>query len=128
MSRDTLRLELSFIERQRRNLIALRDALLTADSNTRCDESQVREEIQGAPREYEDDAQKLAALELDGNLVVRDEQRLARVNRALQKIDEGTYGLSDHSGKDIPVARLRAVPEAICTIEEETEVELGRRA
>jgi DnaK suppressor protein len=119
MSRDTLRLELSFIERQRRNLIALRDALLTADSNTRCDESQVREEIQGAPREYEDDAQKLAALELDGNLV-------ARVNRALQKIDEGTYGLSDHSGKDIPVARLRAVPEAICTIEEETEVELGR--
>lgn len=105
MSRDTPRLEVSFIERQHQNLIVLRDALLTAASNTRCDESQVREEIQGSPREYEDDAQRLAALELDGNLVVRDEQRLTRVNRALQKIDEGTYGLSDVSGQYIPVAR-----------------------
>jgi DnaK suppressor protein len=126
MSRDTSRLEVSFIERQHQHLIALRNALLTAASNTRDDESQVREEIQGSPREYEDDAQKLAALELDGNLVVRDEQRLARVNRALRKIDEGTYGLSDVSGQDIPVARLQAVPEAICTIEEESEVELDR--
>ena len=126
MSRATSRLEVSFIERQHQYLIALRNALLTADSNTRCDESRVREDIQGSPREYEDDAQKLAALELDGNLVVRDERRLVRVNRALQKIDEGTYGLSDVSGQDIPVARLKAVPEAICTIEEETQVELDR--
>jgi DnaK suppressor protein len=117
-------LEVSFIERQHQYLIALRNALLTAASNTRCDESQVREEIQGSPREYEDEAQKLAALELEGNLVVRDEQRLVRVNRALQKIDEGTYGLSDVSGQDIPVTRLKAVPEAICTFEEESEVEL----
>jgi RNA polymerase-binding transcription factor len=126
MSRDTSRLEVSFIERQHQRLIALRNALLTADSNTRYDESQVREEIQGSPHEPEDDAQKLAALELDGNLVVRDEKRLARVNRALQKIDEGTYGLSDVSSQEIPVARLQAVPEAICTIEEESEVELDR--
>jgi DnaK suppressor protein len=126
MSRDTSRLAESFIQRQHHRLIALRNVLLTADSNTRCDESRVREEIQGSPREYEDDAQKLAALELDGRLVVRDEQRLARVNRALQKIDEGTYGLSDLSGKNIPMERLQAVPEAICTIEEESEVELHR--
>jgi DnaK suppressor protein len=126
MSRETSRLDVSFIERQRQHLIALRSILLTADSNTRCDESRVREEIRGSPREYEDDAQKLAALELDGNLIVRDQQRLARVNRALQKIDEGTYGLSDVSGQDIPVARLKAAPEAICTIEEESEFELAR--
>jgi DnaK suppressor protein len=126
MSRDTPRLEVSFIERQRQHLIALRNALLTADNNTRCDESRVREEIRGSPREYEDDAQKLAALELDGNLVVHDQQRLARVNRALQKIAEGTYGLSDVSSQAIPVARLKALPEAICTIEEESEVELAR--
>ena len=123
MSRDTSRLEASFVERQHQHLMALRNALLTAAGNARCDESQVREEIRGSPREYEDEAQKLAALELDGNLVVRDEQRLARVNRALQKIDEGTYGLSDVSGHEIPLARLQAVPEAICTIEEESEVE-----
>jgi DnaK suppressor protein len=101
VSRDTSRLTASFIERQHQHLIALRNVLVTTDSNIRSDESQVREEIQGSPREYDDDAQKLAALELDGNLVVRDEQRLARVNRAFQKIDEGTYGLSDVSGLDI---------------------------
>ena len=59
MSRATSRLEVSFIGRQRQYLIALRDALLTAASNTRCDESQVREEIQGSPREYEEDEVEL---------------------------------------------------------------------
>jgi DnaK suppressor protein len=126
MNRDTPTLEASFIERQHQRLISLRNALSTSASNSRCDESQVREEVKGSPREYEDDAQKLAALELDGNLVVRDEQRLARVNRALEKIDEGSYWRSDVSGRDIPVARLQAVPEAICTIEEEAEAERGR--
>lgn len=116
----------SFIVHQRQYLLDLRQALLTADLNTRTDESQIREENQSAPREYEDDGQKLAALELDGNLVVRDERRLARVDRALAKIEEGTYGLSDVSGLSIPLSRLRAVPEAISTFEEESAAESKR--
>ena len=46
-------------------------------------------------------------------------QRLRRIERALAKIDEGTYGLSDESGDPIPKARLEASPEALLTIAEE---------
>jgi len=44
---------------------------------------------------------------------VRDLQRLERVDRALRKIEEGTYGLSDISGQPIPRERLEAIPEAL---------------
>lgn len=37
---------------------------------------------------------------------------LERVERALAKIDEGTYGLCDHCGKEIDFDRLEALPYA----------------
>jgi DnaK suppressor protein len=58
-------------------------------------------------------------LETEGNIVNRDTERLARVERALSKIDDGTYGFSDVSGKPIPQARLDATPEAVNTVEEQ---------
>jgi len=110
-------LDTAFIEKQRHHLNRLRDALLTS---TRTEEADVRTETaNSASREYEDDAQRLTMLELQGNLVVRDVARLERVNRALEKIKEGTYGLSDVSGQPIPRERLEAIPETIFTIAEE---------
>jgi DnaK suppressor protein len=109
----------SFIEKQHRLLLALRDALQAAADRDEGEEAASRSGSEGLAREYEDDAQRLAALELEGNLVVRDVSRLERVNRALQKIDEGTYGLSDRSGRPIPRERLEAVPESIFTLTEE---------
>lgn len=39
----------------------------------------------------------------------------ARIARALEKIDEGTYGTCDSCGEEIPAGRLRAAPEsALC--------------
>jgi DnaK suppressor protein len=52
-------------------------------------------------------------------LVENSVRRSTAIERALAKIDEGTYGVSDVSGKPIPMDRLRAVPEAICTLAEE---------
>ena len=112
-------LDKSFIEKQHRVLLELRDALRAAAARDEGEEAAARSESAGAAREYEDDAQRLAALELEGNLVVRDAARLERVNRALKKIDEGTYGLSDRSGRLIPRERLEAVPESILTLAEE---------
>jgi len=40
-------------------------------------------------------------------------RRLGLVERALEKIDEGTYGICDATGKRIPKGRLQAVPEAV---------------
>jgi DnaK suppressor protein len=64
-------------------------------------------------------------LEKEGNLVGRAVERLARVERALKKIDEGTYGFSDVSGQRIPNDRLDVMPDAINTV---TEQEASERA
>lgn len=118
-------LDKSFIEKQHRLLLKLRDALRAAADRDEGEEAAARSESAGAAREYEDDAQRLAALELEGNLVVRDAARLERVNRALKKVDEGTYGLSDRSGQPIGRERLEAAPESIFTLAEEQTLERG---
>jgi DnaK suppressor protein len=120
-------LDAGFIDKQRGYLIGLRDGLRSVAQSDQADEANIKADNVAGPREFEDDAQKLAALELDGNLVVRDFERLERVNRALEKIADGTYGLSDVSGRRIPQERLEAVPEAICTLDEEKTTETRRR-
>ena len=43
------------------------------------------------------------------------ETGLARTERALAKLDEGTYGTCDACGEAIPPARLKAMPDsALC--------------
>jgi DnaK suppressor protein len=112
-------LDPAFVEKQRQALLKLRVTLVNAARDDEADESNIKQESAGGPREYEDDAQKLATLELDGNLVVRDIARLEQVDRALKKIEEGTYGASDQSGQLIPQERLEAIPESIYTVAEE---------
>jgi RNA polymerase-binding transcription factor DksA len=48
-----------------------------------------------------------------------DVQQLERVKNALSRIDSGTYGLSEVSGKPIPLDRLEAVPSATTLVSEE---------
>ena len=65
----------------------------------------------------------------DGGSILQDEERselqqenveaiLRDIDHALERIEEGTYGISEISGKPIPVARLRAIPWATMTVEE----------
>jgi len=119
MNRKTPRFDKAFLEGKRRQLIELRDQLQKIADTDEAEEAAIKNESGSQAREYEDDAQKLAMLETEGNLVHRDIDRLARVERALQKIDEGTYGFSDMSGQPIPDARLEAMPEAINTVQEQ---------
>jgi DnaK suppressor protein len=44
--------------------------------------------------------------------------RLAEIERALGRIDAGTYGISEVSGKPIPVERLKAMPTAKTLVDE----------
>ena len=46
------------------------------------------------------------------------ETSLARTERALQKLDEGTYGLCDACGKPIGDARLQAMPESTLCVDD----------
>ena len=119
MNSKTERLDKSFIERQRQRLTKLRDELADATQGKEAEEKDINSQSSGQAVEYEDDAQRLTTLELDGNLVARNAQRLAQVNRALAKIAEGTYGLSDASNQPIPKERLEATPESIYTVAEQ---------
>jgi len=108
----------AFIQKQRNLLIKLREELLRATQAGESEETEMHSQSVGEANESEDDAQKLAMLEIDGTVVARNVQRLARVERALQKIEDGTYGLSDASREPIPRERLEAMPEAIYTVSE----------
>src|SRR5713226_9212113 len=57
----------------------------------------------------------------------QESTRLSEINRALGKMDKGTYGLREQSGLPIPLERLRAVPWARFIAEEEAEIEQRRR-
>ena len=70
-----------------------------------------------------DAATDLQILEQDLALVQNARDILVKVERALHKLDEGTYGLSDRSHKPIPKARLEAVPYAVYMVEEQDVIE-----
>ena len=69
--------------------------------------------------ELGDDAQLIAAREqtIDDN--ARDRDLRGRIDRALARIDAGTYGVSEVSGKLIPIERLEALPWATTLVDEE---------
>ena len=51
---------------------------------------------------------------------------LKQIDRALEKIEEGTYGICDVSGEEIPRARLEAVPYATMTVKAQEKLEKGK--
>jgi DnaK suppressor protein len=115
----------AYVEKKRQELLRLKDQLIKTTNAAEGEEGGIGSGSNLQAREYEDDAQKLDMLEKEGNLVSRDVERLLRVERALAKIGEGTYGFSDVSGQRIPNARLDVMPDAINTVAEQ-EASEGR--
>lgn len=50
---------------------------------------------------------------------------LRQIERALEKIQDNTYGICDITGEEIPLARLEAVPYAIMTVKAQEKFEKG---
>src|SRR5271170_1549587 len=50
---------------------------------------------------------------------------LRQVDRALDKIADGTYGICDITAEEIPLARLEAVPYATMTVKAQEKFEKG---
>jgi DnaK suppressor protein len=122
------RLDPVFLERQKKKLQALRAQILSAQRGETREEAGANTEVQAQAHEAEDDAQRLASVELEGNLAAFADTRLSDIERALQKIDAGTYGVSESSGAPIPVERLEAYPEARDTLEEQKSRDARRDA
>ncbi len=116
-------IDAAYLEAKRTQLMRLRDEMHKSIEASEADENDVNIEAASQANEDEDDSQRLDLLEREGNLLGRDILRLRQIDRALAKIEEGTYGLSDVSGERIPQARLDAMPEAINTVAEQAASE-----
>ncbi len=56
-----------------------------------------------------------------------DQQKLKAIDIALEKIEKGTYGICEGTGKKIPAVRLQHVPWARYTIEYAEQLEREHR-
>ncbi len=68
-----------------------------------------------------DDFDRKVSLELTS----QEFQVLRQVERALEKIEDGTYGACDITGEEIPKARLEAMPYAVTTVKAQEKLERG---
>lgn len=103
---DIVRLDAAFLGRQRYRLLTTRTTLLR--------ELDGAYGGLGAPEDLEDDpAFRAIAWEFETVLRRRLGRRLRHVERALEKIQEGTYGLCDATGNPISEDRLGLAPETI---------------
>ena len=113
-------LDQEFIAQQKQRLQDLKAELERVRGGLEEDQRfRAEEEEDFTEHDSGDRSQSLFTREVDATVEQQVERRLENVERALQKIDEGTYGLSDDSGESIPRGRLEAVPEAIRTVDEQ---------
>ncbi|WP_199098444.1 TraR/DksA family transcriptional regulator [Dyella sp. ASV21] len=119
MPNHSAHLSPQFIEQQRHRLEALRRQVLGGEWGTTAQRRHETALHDDEAAEYEDEAQDSAIEEVRQDQRDIDARRIGDIERALQKINDGTYGFSDLSGSPIPQARLEATPEAILTVQEE---------
>jgi DnaK suppressor protein len=72
-------------------------------------------------------AQPLAQQGVDDAVAAGLRDRLAALDRALQRVDDGSYGRSIRSGAPIPDERLEADPAAELTVQEAAAVRAADR-
>lgn len=76
----------------------------------------------GFDEEYADAGTATFERERDLSLVNNLRDLMERIDKALGKIDEGTYGLCDRCGKPIEKLRLKALPYAnLCIKDKQAE-------
>jgi DnaK suppressor protein len=121
-------LDEKFVAEQKERLLGLRDELLRIQRGMEGDlESRGEDEGDMTEHDSGDMSQQMFSREMDATIGEQAGRRLEDVERALEKIEEGSYGLSDESGEPIARGRLEAAPEAIRTVDEQQDFERERR-
>lgn len=122
----------AFISKQKQRLLDLRDDIVDSMSGM------TRDTIRNAPEgseasgsgQHQGDAGS-DAYDRDFALSVlaKEQDALYEIEQALRRIQSGSYGICEISGKKIPTARLEAIPFARLTVEcqAQWEKEYGKR-
>jgi DnaK suppressor protein len=101
------------LQAERSRVQALLDGLSRAEESDR--------EAAAETGDMSDPAEPLTGQQGDDAVAASLEERLAAIERAEHRLDEGTYGSSIRSGLPIPEERLEADPAAELTVEEAEE-------
>lgn len=112
------------IAEYKKRLEELRDQLtnLIRDSS---EEVKTSEEVKGYSQHQADEGTDDFNRTISLQLTSKEFDILRQIERALEKIDEGTYGICDISGEEIPVKRLDAIPYAVMTVKAQEKFEKG---
>ena len=114
------------IEAFKKQLLEIRASYLHQFQETK-EVVQEVEEPQGYSQhsadEGSDDFEKNLTLALSD----AEQKVIYQIDRALEKIEEGTYGICDVTEKEIPIERLKAIPYAKMTIQAQEETEKKRK-
>jgi DnaK suppressor protein len=121
----------SFLGKQKSKLLQLRDSLL--DSITGISRDTLRSCAEGSEKSafgmHQADAGSDAYdRDLALSLLSQEQDALYEIEEALKRVDAGTYGVCEMSGKPIADARLEAIPFARFTVECQTQIEKQKRA
>ena len=121
-------LDPEFLEQQKKRLQETHTELTRIREGMEEDE-QYRSEEERDFTEHDsgDMAASMHTREVDATIDEQSARRLGDVERALQKIEEGSYGVCDDTGEEISRGRLEAMPEATRTVEAQQRAERDRR-
>jgi RNA polymerase-binding transcription factor DksA len=119
-----------FLEEQRQSLFDERLNLIGSAERLEGEAAALMEDLDPGDVQFDDESGEGDSLvverERDLALSGQARQMIADIDAALQRLENGTYGLSTVSGRPIPKERLRAIPWATELVEEKVGG-LGRR-
>jgi DnaK suppressor protein len=120
-----------FTRQQQEKLLYLRDAMV--DSMTGVAQDTLRSRAEGSEASafgmHQADAGSDAYdRDFALSLLSQEQDALYEIDQALKRIELGTYGVCEMSGKSIPKARLEAIPFARFTVECQSQLEKQNRA
>jgi DnaK suppressor protein len=120
-----------FLKKQKAKLLQLRDSLLDAMMGVSRDTLRARAEGSEASAfgmHQADAGSDAYDRDFALSLLSQEQDALYEIEEALKRIDGGTYGVCEMSGKPIPHARLEAIPFARYTVECQTIIEKQKKA
>ena len=120
-----------FVRKQKQNLLQLRDAVV--DSMAGVAQGTLRSRAEGSEASafgmHQADAGSDAYdRDFALSLLSQEQDALYESDEALKRIEVGTYGKCEMSGKPIPRARLEAIPFARFTVECQSQLEKQSKA
>lgn len=118
-------MEQAFVENMQKTLLAQKEQIIKSLADKHSEYKKMVES--GEPGDEVDIASDAIDGALLESLAAQDANRLTMINNALDRIQQGKYGVCVRCHKEIPVERLEAIPYAFMCVSCQSENERRNR-